>query len=108
MKLYYRGLGYEYNQNKVGSKKTEQPFQPVSQVKPAYNLMYRGVNYCVDPNSKSAEAPLAQIAYKLSFRGITYFVNKTQLGEVSVVSQPTTTSKLEALVISEKLLKLQQ
>jgi Domain of unknown function (DUF4278) len=108
MKLYYRGLSYEYNQNKVGSKKTEQPFQPVPQVRPAYNLMYRGVNYRVDPNSKSAEAPLVPVAYKLSFRGITYFVNKTQLGEVTVVSQPTTTSKAEALAISEELLKLQQ
>ncbi|MEH2177194.1 DUF4278 domain-containing protein [Nostoc sp.] len=108
MKLYYRGLSYEYNQNKVGSKKTEQPFQPVSQIGPAYNLMYRGVNYCVDPNSKLAKVPLAPVVYKLSFRGITYFVNKTQLGEVSVVSQPTTTSKAEALAISEELLKLQQ
>ncbi|MEH2037612.1 DUF4278 domain-containing protein [Nostoc sp.] len=108
MKLYYRGLSYEYNPNKVGSKKTEQPFQPVSQIGPAYNLMYRGVNYRIDQNSKSAEAPLVPVTYKLSFRGITYFVNKNQLGEVSVVSQPTTTSKLEALAISEELLKLQQ
>ncbi len=97
MKLYYRGLSYEYDPNKVGSKKTEQPFQPAPQVGPAYNLMYRGVNYHVDPNFKSAEAPLAPVAYKLSFRGITYFVNKTQLGKVSVVSQPTTTLKVEAL-----------
>ncbi|RCJ36877.1 hypothetical protein A6769_15420 [Nostoc punctiforme NIES-2108] len=108
MKLYYRGLSYEYNQNKVGSKKTEQPFQPVPQIGPAYNLMYRGVNYRVDPNSKSAEAPLVPVTYKLSFRGITYFVKKTQLGEVSVVSQPTAISKLETLAISEELLKLQQ
>ncbi|MEH1816710.1 MAG: hypothetical protein V7K26_32315 [Nostoc sp.] len=70
--------------------------------------MYRGVNYRVDPNSKSAEAPLPPVTYKLSFRGITYFVNKNQLGEVSVVSQPTAISKLEALAISEELLKLQQ
>ncbi|MEH2260687.1 DUF4278 domain-containing protein [Nostoc sp.] len=108
MKLYYRGLSYEYDSSKVGSKKTQQPFQPVPQVEPAYNLMYRGVNYRVDANFKSAEAPVAPVAYnKLSFRGITYFVNKTQLKEVSVVSQPTTASKLEALAISEELLKLQ-
>ncbi|MEH1799045.1 MAG: DUF4278 domain-containing protein [Nostoc sp.] len=106
MKLYYRGLSYEYDLNKVSSKKTEQPFRPVPQIGPAYNLMYRGVNYHVDPNSKSAQVPLP-VAYKLSFRGITYFVNKTPLGEVSVVSQPTTTSKVEVLPISEEL-KLQQ
>ncbi|MEH2108193.1 DUF4278 domain-containing protein [Nostoc sp.] len=106
MKLYYRGLSYESDLNKVSSKKTQQPFRPVPQIGPAYNLMYRGVNYRVDPNSKSAQVPLP-VAYKLSFRGITYFVNKTPLGEVSVVSQPTTTSKVEVLPISEEL-KLQQ
>ncbi|WP_445638462.1 DUF4278 domain-containing protein [Nostoc sp. DSM 114161] len=76
MKLYYRGLSYEYNPSKVGSKKTQQPFQPVTQIGPAYNLMYRGVSYRVDPNSKSAEVATAPVAYKLNFRGITYFVNK--------------------------------
>ncbi|MEH1968840.1 DUF4278 domain-containing protein [Nostoc sp.] len=107
MKLYYRGLSYEYDQKKFGSKKTEQPFQPVPQIGSAYNLMYRGVNYRVDPNSKSVEVPLTAVAYKLSFRGITYFVNKTALGEVTVVSQPAITSKVERLLISDEL-KLQQ
>ncbi|MEH2308611.1 DUF4278 domain-containing protein [Nostoc sp.] len=106
MKLSYRGLSYEYNPSKVASKKTEQPFQPVPQLGPAYNLMYRGVNYCVDPNSKSAEVALSPVAYKLSFRGITYFVNKTAQGEVTVVSQPAINSKVVALPISEQL-KLQ-
>jgi hypothetical protein len=76
MKLYYRGLSYEYDPNKVGGKKIEQPFQPLPQIGSAYNLMYGGVNYRVEPNSKSAEAPVLPL-YKLSFRGITYFVNKT-------------------------------
>ncbi|ODH00794.1 hypothetical protein A4S05_31605 [Nostoc sp. KVJ20] len=107
MKLYYRGLSYEYDPNKVGSKKTEQPFQPVPQIGSAYNLMYRGVNYRANSNSKLAAVPLAPIAYKLSFRGITYFVNKTPLGEISVVSQPITTSRIEGLLISEEL-KLQK
>ncbi|MBC1224039.1 DUF4278 domain-containing protein [Nostoc sp. UCD121] len=106
MKLYYRGLSYEYNPSKVDSKKTEQPFQPVPQLGPAYNLMYCGINYHVDPNSKSAEVPLSPVAYKLSFRGITYFVNKTAQGEVTVVSQPARTSKVVALPISKQL-KLQ-
>jgi hypothetical protein len=77
MKLYYRGLSYEYNPSKVANKKTEQPFQAVPQLGTAYNLMYRGVNYRVDPNSQSAEVRLSPVAYNLSFRGITYFVNKT-------------------------------
>ncbi|MBD2532766.1 DUF4278 domain-containing protein [Nostoc flagelliforme FACHB-838] len=107
MKLYYRGLSYEYDPNKVGSKKTQQPFRPTPQIGPAYNLMYRGINYCVDPNSKSGETPPAPVAHKLSFRGITYFVDKIPLGEVSVISQPTTTLKVEALSISREL-KLEQ
>ena len=94
MKLYYRGLSYEYDPSKVASQKTEQPFEPAPQIGPAYNLMYRGVTYRVDPNSKAAKAPLAPVAYKLSFRGITYFVNKTAQGEVTVVSQPASISKL--------------
>ncbi|MBN3906827.1 MAG: DUF4278 domain-containing protein [Nostoc sp. NMS1] len=107
MKLYYRGLSYEYNPSKVANKKTEQPFQPIPQLGPAYNLIYRSVNYHVDPNSKSAEVPLSPVAYKLSFRGITYFVNKTAQGEVTVVSQPAITSKVAVLPISEEL-KLQK
>ncbi|WP_375501444.1 hypothetical protein [uncultured Nostoc sp.] len=73
----------------------------------AYNLMYRGVKYRVDPNSKSAEIPLTPVAYKLSFREITYFINKTVQGEVTVISRPASTSKVAALPISEELLKLQ-
>ncbi|MEH2459491.1 DUF4278 domain-containing protein [Nostoc sp.] len=107
MKLYYRGLNYEYDRSKV-SNKTEQPFEPVPQLGLAYNLMYCGVTYSVDPNSKPAEVPLAPLADKLSFRGITYFVNKTAQEEVTVVSQPASTSKVGALPISEELLKLQQ
>jgi hypothetical protein len=86
MKLYYRGLNYEYDLNKVDSNKTQQAFRPIPQMGTAYNVMYRDLNYYIDPNSKSAEAPLTPVAYKLSFRGITYFVNKTPLKEVSVVS----------------------
>ncbi|ACC83629.1 DUF4278 domain-containing protein [Nostoc punctiforme] len=107
MKLYYRGLSYEYDPNKVDSKKTQQPFQPVSQHGPAYNLIYRGLDYRVDPNSKSAELPLLPVAYKLSFREITYFVNKTAQGDVTVVSQPAINSKVAALPIFEEL-KLQE
>ncbi|MHC5932875.1 DUF4278 domain-containing protein [Nostoc sp.] len=107
MKLYYRGLNYEYDRSKV-SNKAEQPFEPVLQLGLTYNLMCRGVTYCVDPNSKPPEVPLAPLAYKLSFRGIIYFVNKTAQEEVTVVSQPASTSKVGALPISEELLKLQQ
>ncbi|MEH2464790.1 DUF4278 domain-containing protein [Nostoc sp.] len=34
MKLYYRGLSYEYDPSKVVSKKIEQPFEPAPQIGP--------------------------------------------------------------------------
>ncbi|MEH1893167.1 MAG: DUF4278 domain-containing protein [Nostoc sp.] len=37
MKLYYRGLSYEYDPSKVASKKTEQPFESAPQIGPAYD-----------------------------------------------------------------------
>ncbi|WP_242065102.1 DUF4278 domain-containing protein [Nostoc sp. FACHB-133] len=39
MKLYYRGTSYEYDTKKVENRKIEQPFQPVSQFGPAYNVI---------------------------------------------------------------------
>ncbi|MEH2279653.1 MAG: DUF4278 domain-containing protein [Nostoc sp.] len=51
MKLYYRGLSYELNSSQLESRK--KPFQPVSHTGSAYNLIYRGVSYHVDPNSQS-------------------------------------------------------
>lgn len=56
--------------------------------------MYPSVTYRFDPNSKMAEIPLPLLADKLSFRGITYFLNKTAQEEVTVVSQPASTSKI--------------
>ncbi|MHC5815305.1 MAG: DUF4278 domain-containing protein [Nostoc sp.] len=83
MKIYDRGLNYEYDRSKV-SNKTEQPFEPDHQLGLAYNLMYCSVTYRVNPNSKMAEVPLPPLADKLSFRGITYFLNKTAQQEVTL------------------------
>jgi Domain of unknown function (DUF4278) len=99
MKLYYRGLSYEYDP----SKETKQPFQPVRQSGSAYNLIYRGVTYHVDPNAKSAEVPLPLVAYQLIYRGIAYFVNRTAQGEVTVASQPASTSKFGTLSVFNEL-----
>lgn len=88
MKLYYRGVSYEYDPSNAGIKRTAQPFKQVRGSGPAYNLIYRGVSYRVDPNAKPAEVPLPPAAYKLIYRGITYFVNRTAQGEVTAVTQP--------------------
>ena len=87
MKLYYRGTSYEYDTKKVENRKIEQPFQPVSQFGPAYNVIYRGITYRVDPNTKTAEVPLAPATYKLSYRGINYLVSKNTQGEVTLMTQ---------------------
>ncbi|MBW4612999.1 MAG: DUF4278 domain-containing protein [Desmonostoc vinosum HA7617-LM4] len=95
MKLYYRGLSYEYDP----SKQTKQPFQTiVRESEPAYNLMYRGISYHVNPNIKSATNSLLTKTHKLIYRGITYLVNKTVQAEVNLVSQPANTSKIEMSV----------
>ncbi|MCC5654762.1 DUF4278 domain-containing protein [Nostoc sp. XA013] len=83
MKLSYRGVSYEY-----------QPFKQVRGFGHAYNLIYRGFTYRIDPNTKQSEIPVQPVAYRLMYRGIAYFVKKTAQGEVSVVTQPASTSKL--------------
>ncbi len=67
MKLYYRGLSYEYQPSQFESKKTTS----------VHNLTYRGLSYDVASNFKFDEVPQEKLAYKLSFRGIGYCVNKT-------------------------------
>ncbi|MGI2907297.1 MULTISPECIES: DUF4278 domain-containing protein [Tolypothrichaceae] len=87
MKLYYRGLSYEYNSAEA-AKKATRPFAPVRDKGCAYNLTYRGLTYRVDPNIQPAEVSTPPVAYQLIYRLIAYFVKKTHTGEVSGVSQP--------------------
>ncbi len=101
MKLYYRGVSYEYDPSKLGSRKTGEPFKQVRGSRPAYNLIYRGVTYRVDPNAKQSEVPVPPAAYKLIYRGITYFVNRTAQGEVTVVTQPASTPKVGTLSVPQ-------
>lgn len=95
MKLYYRGLSFEYDPAKVESQKKGQQFKQVRESQPAYNLIYRGVTYTVDPNAQPTEVPAPPEAYELSYRGITYLVNRNAQGKVTVVSQPASTPKFE-------------
>ncbi|MDZ8239449.1 MAG: DUF4278 domain-containing protein [Nostoc sp. ChiQUE01a] len=87
MKLYYRGFSYELDSSKIASRTTEKPFQPAPSVGSAYNLIYRGVTYRVDPNTKPAEALLPPATYKLSYRGINYLMNRNVQGEVTLIHQ---------------------
>ncbi|MBD2196385.1 MULTISPECIES: DUF4278 domain-containing protein [Calothrix] len=85
MKLYYRGLTYEYNSSEVAKKSTK-PFEPVCHQGSAYNLTYRGTTYRVDPNIEPTPVPAPTVAYQLMYRGIVYSVQRTHTGEVSTTS----------------------
>ncbi|MEH1841561.1 MAG: DUF4278 domain-containing protein [Nostoc sp.] len=96
MKLYYRGLTYEYN-SKETTKKSIRPFAPVRHQSSAYNLNYRGITYRVDPNIEPLQVSTPPVTYQLSYRGVTYFVERTHTGEVS--------TKLSQLVNAPKIRK---
>ncbi|HEY9602640.1 MAG TPA: DUF4278 domain-containing protein [Allocoleopsis sp.] len=93
MKLYYRGLSFEYDPAQVVSSKTRKPFQQVRGTGPAYDLIYRGSIYHVDPNIKAVEVPVSPATHTLIYRGITYLVNRTAQGVVTVVTKPASTPK---------------
>ena len=97
MKLYYRGLTYEYN-SKEAAKKAIRPFAPVPHQGSAYNLIYRGLTYRVDPNTKPVEVSTPPVTYQLIYRGIAYFVERTHTGEVfTTLSQPVNTTRSQTL-----------
>ncbi|MGL4617633.1 MAG: DUF4278 domain-containing protein [Chroococcidiopsis sp.] len=49
MKLTYRGMTYERHP----SQTSDRSFQQVRQPEVAYNLSYRGVTYCIAPQTKA-------------------------------------------------------
>lgn len=85
MKLYYRGASYEHNPNSIANREAQQPFQPSPRTGTAYNLMYRGVSYHIDPNAPMEDTTQPSGTYKLSFRGVNYFVNRNIQSKVSLV-----------------------
>ncbi|MEH2071545.1 MAG: DUF4278 domain-containing protein [Nostoc sp.] len=94
MKLYYRGLTYEYNSEEV-VKKATQPFAPVLLRGSAYNLTYRGLTYRVDSNIEPAKVFTSSVTYQLIYRGVAYLVERTHTGEVSIkFSQPVNIFKV--------------
>ncbi|WP_341530456.1 DUF4278 domain-containing protein [Nostoc sp. UHCC 0302] len=99
MKLSYRGLSYELDSSKIANRTTEKPFQPAPSVGSAYNLIYRGATYRVDPNAKSAEVTLPPATYKLSYRGINYLVNRNAKGKVTVMTQSANSLQVSTLPI---------
>ncbi|MEH2178090.1 DUF4278 domain-containing protein [Nostoc sp.] len=94
MKLYYRGLVYEYNLTEA-AKKVTRPFAPVARKGSTYNLIYRGLTYRIDPNIEPAKVFTPPVTYQLIYRGVAYLVERTHTGEISTkFSQPVTTLKV--------------
>ena len=106
MRLYYRGLSYEYNSSQA-AKKATRPFAPVRHQGSAYNLTYRGLTYHVDPNIEPAEVSTQPVVYQLIYRGVTYFVERTDTGEVSTVFSQTVNA-LKAGKLFINILELQK
>ncbi|WP_138499744.1 DUF4278 domain-containing protein [Nostoc sp. PA-18-2419] len=100
MKLYYRGLTYEYNSTEA-AKKATRPFAPVPHQGSAYNLTYRGLTYRLDPNIEPAKVFTPSVTYQLIYRGVAYLVEKTHTGQTSTkFSQPVNALKVRKLFIN--------
>ncbi|MEP0927343.1 MULTISPECIES: DUF4278 domain-containing protein [Cyanophyceae] len=94
MKLYYRGVSYEYDPFKLESQTRRQPSQPIRGAGHAYKLVYRGVPYRIEPNAKQSEGSVQPATHKLMYRGNPYLVNNAVQKEISIVTQATNASKL--------------
>ncbi len=100
MKIYYHGNSYDYEPSKVGSRDRQvvRPQRP-------FNLSYRGVTYHVDPNVEPAEVSASQTAYNLRYHGAIYpvLVNSSAQAEATVLTQPTSTTKVRNSSVSQVL-----
>lgn len=94
MKLIYRATTFDYNPAKVAARR---PFQRTRRTdKSAYELMYRGNTYRVDPNVIT-QAPVKPAAYELIYRGMFFRVNRNEQGEITAITSSTNLSKHKAL-----------
>lgn len=69
MNLIYRGTSYERHSSIASSR----PFVQVREPGAAERLSYRGVSYCIAPQTESTQVPAKLVGHKLIYRGITYY-----------------------------------
>ncbi|MBD3887218.1 DUF4278 domain-containing protein [Phormidium tenue FACHB-886] len=79
MQLIYRGTLFNYNPAHINARRSVQHSES------AYELIYRGNTYQVDP-AVATTAPAKPIEYQLIYRGSTYRVNRNEQGEVAIAS----------------------
>jgi hypothetical protein len=95
MKLFYRGVSYDYNPARSGN--TGRPARSTQQATP-YTLTYRGVALRVDPQAPAQE-PTWPSEYDLIYRGVNYHVHRDQDGQTLSL----TPAKLKSLQIPATL-----
>jgi len=72
MQLIYRGVSYNFVPASVATESVT--VEHTEALKSAFNLIYRGVSYAVDPNVQPAPRFVTTIA-NLIYRGVTYALN---------------------------------
>lgn len=77
MKLFYRGVGYEYNAA-IGA-----PLRAAAPVSQSFNLSYRGLGYSVDPAKASRPEAIPSAAI-LVYRGLAYALNGNKVAKAAI------------------------
>ncbi|HEY9662059.1 MAG TPA: DUF4278 domain-containing protein [Allocoleopsis sp.] len=87
MQLIYRGTTFNYNPAHIHARPSVQR-NSVQRSGAAYELIYRGNTYRVDP-TVATTTPAKPMEYQLIYRGSTYRVNRDEQGEVAIVPANT-------------------
>lgn len=97
MKIFYRGVSYEYDPSKGGSGK--QGWKRFHIPQTTLNRIWRGVTYLITPKAEPSE----ETDHKLVYRGVTYSVTKHAHAEGTTVAQQASTMELENLSVPDVL-----
>jgi hypothetical protein len=75
MKLFYRGVSYEYNASQATLEDRNRTVDAAHAPQLNLQLRYRGNTYMVNPHTEAVSTPNTPAVYNLSYRGTTYRVN---------------------------------
>jgi Domain of unknown function (DUF4278) len=70
MNLRYRGIPYKRH---LSSQASGYPSPQARESGTADRGRYRGVTYCVDPQTEFAQVPASLVTHRLTYRGVAYF-----------------------------------
>ena len=82
MKLFYRGVNYEYNASDVPLEDQNRTVDAAHAPQPTLQLRYRGNTYLVNPHAEAGRTPNSQTVHNISYRGMTYRVNGSVQADV--------------------------